>query len=253
MSKSIVDETLQKSKEKSSPKGKNKKKSASKSKTKSKAKSKDSKESVSKSRFFCFLLYPDSAPEDFMTKLICLGQPMAISPLHDKDVAEVDKESGEVRYKKPHWHVIYIANNSVTADSVRKKLQRALGKEAVAMVKICDSVANYYKYLTHESADAIAKGKHLYDKSDIHIINNFDIDRYTDLSKEAKDDALMLLCDIIRREKLANVIELMDYIETHNIPGMSKFVAFQAIRASTSTVRLFLDGVYQIKNPKPNK
>lgn len=54
-----------------------------------------------KARYFTFLLYPESVPEGWQEKLAEIGQPMAISPLHDKDV----KPDGTL--KKAHWHIIY--------------------------------------------------------------------------------------------------------------------------------------------------
>ena len=51
---------------------------------------------------------------------------------------------------------------------------------------IATSVRNLYDYLTHESVDAIAKKKHIYDKKDIVLINNFDIDRYDSLDTADK-------------------------------------------------------------------
>ena len=46
-----------------------------------------------------FLLYPESIPEDWETKLELLGVPMAISPIHDKDLSEMENQ----KYKK---HII---------------------------------------------------------------------------------------------------------------------------------------------------
>ena len=43
-----------------------------------------------------FLLYPESIPEDWETKLELLGVPMAISPIHDKDLSEMENQ----KYKK---------------------------------------------------------------------------------------------------------------------------------------------------------
>ena len=40
--------------------------------------------------------------------------------------------------------------------------------------------------ILHESVDAIAKKKHIYDKKDIVLINNFDIDRYDSLDTADK-------------------------------------------------------------------
>ena len=75
-----------------------------------------------------FLLYPESIPQDWQTKLETLGVPIAISPLHDKDLSSVEGQ----KYKKAHYHVIYISKNPVTAESVRLKIKRALGDKSVA-------------------------------------------------------------------------------------------------------------------------
>lgn len=203
-----------------------------------------------KGRYFCFLLYPDSCPSNVLELLTDLGQPIAISPKHDKDVAEVNKETGEIRYKKTHRHVIYVANNNVTADSVRKKLQRTLGAQAVNLVKICDNVGNYYKYLTHESADAIKKGKPVYDKADIILLNNFDIDRYTDLSKEAKEDILDKVCDLIEEHSLCNVIQLKRFVRETDC-GVTKRNVMDTLQSYSGVLRLFFDGAYQESKNHP--
>ncbi|MCW6101981.1 replication protein, partial [Lactiplantibacillus plantarum] len=49
-----------------------------------------------KARYFTFLLYPESIPQDWQTKLETLGVPIAISPLHDKDLSSVEGQ----KYKK---------------------------------------------------------------------------------------------------------------------------------------------------------
>ena len=130
---------------------------------------------------------------------------IAISPLHDKDLSSVEGQ----KYKKAHYHVIYISKNPVTAESVRLKIKRALGDKSVAKVQIVvQSMENMYLYLTHESKDAIAKNKHKYSKHDIALLNNFDIDRYITLDVEDKDDMLNDVCDLIDDHNLANMREL---------------------------------------------
>ena len=69
-----------------------------------------------KSRYFTFLLYPESIPSDWEMKLELLSVPMAISPIHDKDLSTVEGQ----KYKKAHYHVVYVAKNPVTVDSVRR-------------------------------------------------------------------------------------------------------------------------------------
>ncbi|MFG0935061.1 Rep family protein, partial [Staphylococcus sp. 231237_7MaSpsaltlick] len=52
-----------------------------------------------KARYFTFLLYPESIPENWEMKLELMGIPMAISPLHDKDKSNVEGQE----YKKAHY------------------------------------------------------------------------------------------------------------------------------------------------------
>lgn len=176
-------------------------------------------------------------------RLELLGVPMAVSPLHDKDLSSVEGQT----YKKAHYHVLYVAKNPVTADSVRVKIKRALGEQSVAMVQIVLNIENMYLYLTHESKDAIEKKKHKYDKADIKHINNFDIDRYVTLDAEQKDDILDEVCNIIAEHRLANILELKNFVMAkgaeYGLPTMK--VINSVLRSHTGLIRLYFDGVYQ--------
>ena len=80
-----------------------------------------------KARYFTFLLYPDSIPEDWEMKLELLGLPMAISPLHDKDLSSV-----EGNFTKKHIIMCFMwQKNPVTADSVRWKIKKCLGEKVL--------------------------------------------------------------------------------------------------------------------------
>lgn len=197
-----------------------------------------------KARYFTFLLYPESIPADWERQLELIGVPIAISPLHDKDKSNVE---GQI-YKKAHYHVIYVAKNPVTADSVRKRIQRVLGVQSVAKVQIIvQSMGNIYLYLTHESKDAIEKHKHKYSKADITLLNNFDIDRYITLDVEDKDDMLNAVCDLIDDHDIANMRELRRFVRLHgaeyNLPSMK--IINSVLRAHTGLIRLYFDAVYQ--------
>lgn len=209
-----------------------------------------------KARYFSFIIYPESIPTDWRLCLEKLGVPMAVSPLHDRDEKK-DKETWDdnndlivngKHYKKPHYHVVYIAKNPVTTESVRKKIKRALGVKAVSHIEIVDSVENTFKYLTHESKDAVAKNKHKYNKADITYINDFDIDRYIVLDETQKRELKNLLLTIIRKEHLVNVIHLLDFIEVHGaeqgVQNMSD--VNDVITANAGGFRLYFDANYQM-------
>jgi len=195
-----------------------------------------------KARYFTFLLYPESIPEDWELKLETLGVPIAVSPLHDKDKSDVEGQ----KYKKPHYHVIYIAKNPVTADSVRKKIKLLLGEKSLAMVQIALNVENTYLYLTHESKDAIAKKKHVYDKADIKLINNFDIDRYVTLDVEEKAELFNVVVSIIRAYTIQNIFDLYDFIDENGENyGLTINLVNEVIAGKTGFMKLLFDGAYQ--------
>jgi hypothetical protein len=136
----------------------------------------------------------------------------------------------------------------VTVESVRLKIKRALGEKSIAMVQVViQSMGNMYLYLTHESKDAIAKNKRIYDKRDIKLLNNFDIDRYITLDVEDKDDMLNDVCDLIDEHGLANIRELRRFIKVngskYNLPSMK--IINSVLRSHTGLVRLYFDAVYQ--------
>lgn len=201
-----------------------------------------------KSRYFTFLIYPEGEglPLDWRERLERIGVPIAISPLHDKDKA---KGGG---FKKAHYHGIYVANNPVTSESVRNKIRAILSTEkeeckAIAKVQIIrEAVENVYLYLTHESKDAKAKAKYIYDKKDILHINNFDIERYIVIDTETKNQALKTLLQIIRAYGIPNILDLHDFIEDNGEAyGIDLNLFLSTIENKSSLLRLYFDGAYQ--------
>ena len=177
-------------------------------------------------------------------RLELIGVPIAISPLHDRDKSNVEGQT----YKKAHYHVIYVARNPVTPESVRIKIKRLLGDKSIAKVQIViRSMESMYLYLTHESKDAVEKKKHKYSKHDISLLNNFDIDRYITLDVKDKDDMLNDVCDLIDDHNLANMRELRRFLKAHGSEyGMPSIkVVNSVLRAHTGLIRLYFDAVYQ--------
>lgn len=219
-----------------------------------------------KARHFTFLIYPDSAPEDWKTRLETTDLPIAISPLHDKDESEVKPQSafpGEEipheKYKKPHYHCIIVYPNTATADAVRMRLQRALGddgKKALNKVQIIQKgIDSMYKYLTHDSKDAVAKKKHKYDTADIEHLNNFDIDRFIVLDAHDKEDMLDDILKAIDANGLENYKQLTRYMAEHGkeygIESRKQLTAI--IKSNIGMIRLAFDGEYQERKREEEK
>ncbi|GAB6718931.1 replication protein [Streptococcus uberis] len=198
---------------------------------------------LTKARNFGFVIYPESIPVDWKERLEKLGLPMAISPLHDKDKS--DSEQGG--FKKAHYHVIYIAKNPVTKESVRKKIKRALGNNSLNYMEIIDHIEGAFLYLTHESKDAIRKKKHIYNKKDIVYLNDFDIDRYITLDEHQKKDLKNRLLILIRNNHLVNLTDLIGFLEQQEIEkGVMKISdVFDIIGANNGIFRMMFDANYQ--------
>jgi hypothetical protein len=197
---------------------------------------------------FTFLLYPENLPVDWETRLRELDIPMAISPLHNKDI---DKKMGG--FKKPHYHGIAMYKNPITRDGMTKRLNRALAhdgcKNCVPQVQfLVKGVKSTYLYLTHESDSAIEEGKHVYDSSDIKLLNNFDISRYVVLDASEKEELLRDLLELIYKYRLANMFQLLDYLNMlrdKGEPVPPEKDVLDVVRSNTGMLRMYFDGAYQ--------
>ena len=71
-----------------------------------------------KKRNWAFVLYPESAPEDWKEQLQLAGLQCAISPLHDKDL------NADGTPKKAHYHIILVYGNPTTYNNVKTLTDR---------------------------------------------------------------------------------------------------------------------------------
>lgn len=93
-----------------------------------------------RTRNFATVVYPESAPADWMDKLDELHITALISPLHDKDT----NPSGEP--KKPHYHVLVMFESPKDYETQVKSIFAEIGgvgREAV------NSSRGYARYLCH--------------------------------------------------------------------------------------------------------
>ena len=152
-----------------------------------------------KKRNWAFVLYPESAPVDWVEQLKQGGLKCAISPLHDKDV-NPDKTP-----KKAHYHVIVCYEGPTTYNNV-KRLTESLNQP---IPQPLEQVRGYYRYLTHEDNPE----KFQYSKADIQTINGFDIREYVELTRT---DVIRLMKEVqqfIRDNDITEYARLMDILK----------------------------------------
>lgn len=158
---------------------------------------------VNKKRNWAFVLYPESAPPDWVEKLQKTGLQCAISPLHDKDV----NPTGEP--KKAHYHVI-LAYSGPTSYNVVSDLTSSLN---ATIPQALEQVKGYYRYLTHKDNPE----KYQYDERDIQSINGFSILDFADLTRSEIVKIKLALQGYIRESGILEYSDLMDALMDNNM------------------------------------
>ena len=150
-----------------------------------------------KKRNWAFVLYPESAPEDWRERLAKSGVQCAVSPLHDRDL----DPTGEP--KKPHYHVILVYGNPTTYNNVKSFTVDQLGQ---TIPQALEQVRGYYRYLTHKDNPEKAQ----YAESDIETINGFSISDFVELSRSEITKLKREIQAFIRDNGMTEYADLMD-------------------------------------------
>lgn len=151
-----------------------------------------------KKRNWTFVLYPESAPDNWRDILQQTGLEIAISPLHDSDI----DPTGDL--KKPHYHIILCYNNTVTGRMV-KSLVDELNQPIPMPI---DSVKGLYRYFTHKDNP----DKYQYSENDIVTLNGFDVLDFSDLSTGDKSKIRVELVKFIRENDIDEYSDFIDKI-----------------------------------------
>ena len=161
------------------------------------------KEKDLRTRNWTFILYPESAPENWKEILQETGCPIAISPLHDLDV----NPTGEI--KKPHYHIIICFGNTTTFNVVNnlcEQLNQPIPKKVL-------SVKGIYRYLTHEDNPE----KEHYNKEDIQTLNGFDVDQFITMTTSERLTYFKAIFTLIKENKITEYSDLIDYLTKNEL------------------------------------
>lgn len=156
-----------------------------------------------KKRNWAFVLYPESAPENWREELQKTGLQCVISPLHDRDI------NPDNTPKKAHYHVI-LAYSGPTSYNVVKTLTDKLNQP---IPQALEQVRGYYRYLTHKDNPEKAQ----YDESEIKAINGFNIADFSELTRSETTQIKKSLQLLIRQHGIMEYAELMDYLQDEDM------------------------------------
>lgn len=151
-----------------------------------------------KKRHWTFVLYPESAPEDWIEKIKLSGLMAAVSPLHDKDV----NPTGEP--KKAHHHILLVYSGPTTYNAVAK-FTASLNS---TIPQALESVRGMYRYFTHKDNPE----KYQYPESEILSINGFNITDLVELTKSEVNELKMKILMLIRDVDIYEYSGLVDFL-----------------------------------------
>jgi len=154
-----------------------------------------------KSRYWSFVIYPESLPENWKDLLTDTHIKLCVSPLHDKDI----NPTGEL--KKPHYHVLLVFDGPTTYNRVNSISQLLNG----TICQVVSNVGGLYRYFTHKDNPEKAQ----YKECDILSFNGFNIIDYDILSNS---DYFLIRDNIFSIIYQENIIEyscLIDFLRKH--------------------------------------
>ena len=166
-----------------------------------------------KTRYWTFLVYQESVSENWQEFLKELCIPVAISPLHDKDVNPDDS------IKKPHYHVVVCFEGPTTYKNVLENICEPIG---ATIPKRVMSLRGIYRYLCH------------LDNPEKYQYNKEEIIEYGDFKLELTDTEVNMIKIAVIRDiedhSITSYNELCDYYISlglyDNFSVVSKHVMF---------------------------
>lgn len=150
-----------------------------------------------RTRNWCAVVYPDSAPNDWKTYLDNLNIKWACSPLHDKDT----DDDGQI--KKPHWHIILCYNGNKSF----KQVCEDLSELHCPIPQICRDVRGSVRYFIHKDHPH----KYQYKEKEIQAFGGFDLGDVLALSKTEKTQLIIDITNFIREWDIKEYWDIIFY------------------------------------------
>ena len=151
-----------------------------------------------KKRSWAFVLYPESAPKDWLDQLILKGVPFCVSPLHDKDLDPTGTP------KKSHYHIILNYSGPTTFNSVND-ITSSLNQPIPIPL---EQISGYFRYLTHKDNP----DKFQYEEKDIRCYNGFDPLDFNELTKTEIKALISTIQTFIRDNNFTEYSDLLDFL-----------------------------------------
>lgn len=155
-----------------------------------------------RTRSWTFILYPESAPANFIELLNSQHLQFVVSPLHEFDV----NETGEI--KKPHYHILIIFNGKKSFEQVNS----ICSSLNCPIPQICHNAKGLLRYFLHLDNPE----KFQYNRDEIREFGGVDVDELLKLSITDEKVILKEIMAFIRDNNILEYYEVLDYAADNN-------------------------------------
>jgi len=156
-----------------------------------------------RTRNWTFILYPDSAPENWREIFEDLHLQWVESPLHDKDLNATGEE------KKPHWHILLLFNGNKTYEQIMELIEPF----NCTIPQVCQNTTALVRYMAHlDNPEKVQ-----YKQSDIIAHGGVEV---SDLLRPSASSRYLLINEMLEYVQVNRITEIMDLM---NYARLEKF------------------------------
>lgn len=188
-------------------------------------------EKIIKGRDWAFMVYPESAPENWREILDETRMRWIESPLHDRDI------NPDGTPKKTHWHVMLSADGPITLKAINKIIE-PLNTPAPQKVGSGRGMIRYFIHLDNPE-------KAQYSKDELVGHCGADVDSYFELTKTSKMAVMKDIVTFIYDNEIDNYADFLMICINHSDDWFDV-----AINYNTLAINKMIDGMWQKKRYK---
>lgn len=155
-----------------------------------------------RTRTWTFVLYPESAPENWRTIITSLGVKGAISPVHNLDL----NPDGSV--KKEHYHVVLTFDGNKSFEQI-KEITDSLNAPIPQKGKSIKGLVRYFTHIDNPE-------KVQYSKNDIVAFGGFDIGSAFEMTQTDKVVAMKEIIQFCFENEIYELSQLVKYCIDNN-------------------------------------
>lgn len=182
-------------------------------------------EKIIKGRDWAFMVYPESAPENWREILDETRMRWIESPLHDRDI------NPDGTPKKTHWHVMLSADGPITLKAINKIIE-PLNTPAPQKVGSGRGMIRYFIHLDNPE-------KAQYSKDELVGHCGADVDSYFELTKTSKMAVMKDIVTFIYDNEIDNYADFLMICINHSDDWFDV-----AINYNTLAINKMIDGMW---------